>query len=349
MSADTIKINLLLGLSLILAAPLYFVCADTITLVNGDRLSGRLSVQQGKRLKIATDLVGEVSIDWSNVQSIQLDNPAFLQFDNGESFSVLAVEIANEQLVYTAAADSQQHTLQAGGITGFSSEAWLQNKQGVWSGNVNLSLKSERGNDNSEFIDLDFNVRFRRKDDRWRIKGEWDRDIELENPGNESRTSSDKWSLVTSYDYFFSKKQYLTSILAFESNASADIDLRAAVGPMYGYQFYESKPRNMLAEVGFILLDQNYHDSDDSTIFRPSWRFEFDQYILENHLQFYHEQLGALDTESGLSLRTMTGLRLPVKRAALISLEIKLDYDDDPVNDNETTDTTTRLKFGYKW
>ncbi|MCJ7750748.1 MAG: hypothetical protein MUQ65_06595, partial [Armatimonadetes bacterium] len=59
-------------------------CADTITMSNGDRLSGVVVTMQQGSLLLKTDYAGEVQLDWSQVQELALDEPLPMRLTGGE-------------------------------------------------------------------------------------------------------------------------------------------------------------------------------------------------------------------------------------------------------------------------
>ena len=80
--------------------------------------------------------------------------------------------------------------------------------------------------------------------------------------------------------------------MGLEQDALADLNLRTTVGPYIGYQFYESRPLNLLAEFGVLWVDEDYVGAQDDRSWQPAWHIKFDKYIYKNALQFYHEHNG---------------------------------------------------------
>ena len=137
-----------------------------------------------------------------------------------------------------------------------------------------------------------------------------------------------------------------------EADALSKLELRATLGPMYGYQFYESKPLNLLTELGLLWIDENYEDSvDNDTFMQPAWHLIFDKYFYDNQMQFYHEQYGSISVNSTdrWLIRSWTGFRIPTRSALGFSIEYKIEYDSDPISENDSTESTFRLKVGYDW
>ena len=104
-------------------------------------------------------------------------------------------------------------TMSAEEIVGLNPEAWMKNESGEWTGEVNVALKSERGNGDADYADVDFDITYRRKDDRFRAKGEWDYDVKIKDNTGQDLTEKDEWSITGTYDYFFNKSFYILKSL----------------------------------------------------------------------------------------------------------------------------------------
>ncbi len=52
-------------------APL--LIADTVVLVNGDRITGAVKRLEDGKLTLISDLLGTVRVDWSDIESVQSD------------------------------------------------------------------------------------------------------------------------------------------------------------------------------------------------------------------------------------------------------------------------------------
>ena len=298
-----------------------------------------------------SEYAGKLRIRWEYIANLVVDKPANLLFDTGETIPVYSVEIGDGQIVYRSAEDHEIHTMDAYGIVGANPRAWINNEEGLWEGRVNIALKSDRGNGDADFADLDFDMQYRRIGDRFRLYGEWEHDIKIKDDKSE-QVSKNEWLVNSSYDYFLGKKNYISILMIAESDELSDLDLRTTLGPLYGYQFYESKPLNLLTELGVTWIDENYDDPvNDDSFLQPTWHLVFDKYFYDNQMQFYHEQYGSISVNSTdrWLIRSWTGFRIPTRSSLGFSIEYKVEYNSDPVGENDSTESTFRLKVGYDW
>jgi hypothetical protein len=200
------KISCLSTLVFCIGFPFFQANADTLTLINGDHLTGKLIEREGKRLQFKTEYAGKIRVKWEHVRSLEIDEPALLLFDTGETKSVLSVEVKEQEVTYRDAGDNKLHTLQAHEIVGISPESWMKNDSGIWDGRVNLSIKSDRGNGGGDFADFDADITYQRLIDRVRVRGEWEQDTKVKDKTREIKVIKDKWLLNGSYNYFINKK-----------------------------------------------------------------------------------------------------------------------------------------------
>jgi putative salt-induced outer membrane protein len=61
--------------------------ADQITMINGDRLSGRIQRLEGGKLLLLTDMAGALTLPWSNVGSIVSTQPLYVILKDGLVFT----------------------------------------------------------------------------------------------------------------------------------------------------------------------------------------------------------------------------------------------------------------------
>lgn len=71
------KIARIVKIAAILLATVSGTRADTITLRNGDHLSGTIVTSEGKGLTLKTDYAGEIKIKWAAVKEVSSEQGIF--------------------------------------------------------------------------------------------------------------------------------------------------------------------------------------------------------------------------------------------------------------------------------
>jgi len=327
------------------------VWSDEVTLLNGNTIDGEFKELQEQVIKFDTTYLGLLTIQVAHISKLVLDEPMGILLESGESISVQVIELEEGQLSAYESADGERAETELVDVVGMSDQKLSEIKKGVWKGQVNLAARTESGNGDRDVVNLDFDVQYRRPGDRFRLSGEWDRDkSESPNTGL-TLTIRDEWLISGYYDYFIDDKRYITGILSFESDETEGLDLRSTIGPLYGYQFYESLERNLLLEAGLLWVKEEYRNFDEETFWKPAWHLKYDQLFFETPIQLYHEQFGTV-TASGDTrwlVRASTGFRIPVRRSLQFGIEHRLEYDSEPVGNVDELESTLSIKLGYVW
>jgi putative salt-induced outer membrane protein YdiY len=126
--------------------------AETVTLANGDRITGKISDSDGKTLTLTTDYAGDVKIKWESIKELVADKPLYITTSDKKTVTGTVMPAAKTLTVHTAAGESVE--VDYGKITAIrtakSETAFEKSQHPTWkqdwkgSGTVGLSLA--RGN-----------------------------------------------------------------------------------------------------------------------------------------------------------------------------------------------------------
>lgn len=321
------------------------IAEDVVIISNGDRLSGEVQSMTKSTLKLKTAYAGTLTIQWDRIHELKLDNPETMILEDKSVIEASSVVLHGETMSVKDSSKSRTVTVDSSKVVEIAPESWRLGKGGKFSGNVNVAAQIESGNSETEELDVDYDMTYRRIHDRFHSFGE----LELDS-SNDTQTKQD-WSATTKYDRFINDKLYYSFVLGFKQEKFADLHLRTTLGPSIGYQFIESEAKNLLAEVGILWINENFIEDEDQSFWGPGWRIDYDRMLLKDRVQFYHRQLGSqsVSSEGGLLWRAWTGLRFPVWNGLVLSTESVIEYDSAPAAGADTTDHTFRLKLGYQW
>jgi len=131
----------------------------------------------------------------------------------------------------------------------------------------------------------------------------------------------------------------------------ADLNLRTSVGPLVGYQWFESKEINLRTSTGISYVKEDFINQPNDDYVALPWSIDFDKYLFGDFMQFYHKQTGFwnLEDTGDVNLDTWTGLRFPLVLGLVATTEIKVEYDSGAAEGADEVDTTYSLKLGYQW
>jgi hypothetical protein len=321
------------------------VQADELTMKNGSRLVGEVVTSESGHIVFNTPFAGEIKIATENVLEVRTVKPVTLKMADGTIYKDklivstehgIAVRNEGETPIYFKAED----------VALVNPEPWLLGEGYKWFGQMNAALSMERGNTDSDEYDLDFTSSWRSLDDRYILKGMYERDA------SSGVRDKNQWRIRGKYDRFSNQdtNNYFGGQLVFYQDEFADLDLRTTVGPYIGRLFFESSRLSLSGEVGAVYVDEAFDLAEDSDFVGGNWEVSMTSDIIPK-TELYATQIGIVnfDQIDGVLIDTVIGLRFPLIAGLQTAFEIKLEYDGGAVDDVDELDQTYNFKLGYTW
>lgn len=140
------------------------VFADTITLKNGDRVTGTVVSSDGKEVVFKTDYAGEIKVQVSAIQSLTSDKTLYVVNSDKKTVSGTATLQGSDVVVATKTAGNV--TVPVATVTTIRDEAsqaayeaslhpsWKKN----WAGGLNVGFSLARGNSETTNLGIGFNA-----------------------------------------------------------------------------------------------------------------------------------------------------------------------------------------------
>ena len=340
----------LFGLFLFLSAALISAQpsrADELIMKDGSRLIGEVVKRENGTLEYKTSYAGVIKVNWNEVAELRADKPMQLMLDDDSTLTARQIKSSDEGLILDPdiEPDLSVPSLAQEELAYINPAPWRTGEGYKLDGRINFALERERGNSDSDEIDVDGELIWRFKDDRVKMFGE----LEYDRTNNEKTT--DKWKLNSAYHHFFREQWYAGAFLGFEHDQFADLNLRSIIGPVMGYQWFEGRLMNLSTEIGPMYVDEDFDNDPDDDYPALGWHMNFDRYLFQEFMQVYHRQNGLwnLDATSDVVWNTWTGLRFPLIWRFVASTELQVEYDSGSAEDADDMDTTYSLKIGYQW
>ena len=335
----------LLLLSALLLCAMAPVSADELLMKDGSRLTGKVVKKDNGILEFKTGFAGVIKVQWAEVSELHADEPVTVMLEDEEIVSATIIKNTEQATLLETAADVPASSIEPGELVFINPAPWRLGEGVRWTGRVNLDLKSQRGNTDSDEFDTDAETELRRKQDRFKLYAQFEKDED------DGTVTEENWMLSNKYDYFLNKKLYSGGVLMFEHDKFTDLDLRTSIGPHIGYQFFESNAMNLNADIGILYVDENFDVSEDDDYWSLGWQFNFDRFLIPERVQFYHRNDGLLDVgdSDNLTVNSWTGFRFPLYMGIVASTEAEIEYDGGAPGNVDKTDTTYRVKLGYQW
>ena len=320
--------------------------ADTVTLRNGDRITGTVLRKENDNLVFKTAYAGEIEIRWVDIAGLHTDEPVEVMLNDETSLNATfkptdepgKVTLQSGEIIRTAPVELDK-------IAYINPSPEVSGKGVRFTGRVNIGLNATSGNSETENLYVDAEMVARTKENRYTVGATAQRSSEDDNE------TADRTTLYSKYDHFLTEKRYLYANATFVRDEFKDLNLRSALGIGLGHQFIESKRKNLSLEGGLSFVNEDFISAADDQYLAGRWAVNFDQYFFKDRLQFFHkhEGLQSLENTEDLLVRSETGLRVPLSDNLNTSVQVNVDWDGNPPPGTEETDLTYLLNVGYNW
>jgi len=373
-------------LSLRLSLPLFAACAmhstmaDTVYVQGGGQLNGKILRKSGDTLYLHTDYAGEVHVQWSKVVAISTDSPVNLQLTDvpdgtrarlvqapdgkvyllpeGGRLAPAAPVPGNPALAATPPATSPS-TPAIDGVPpidavppiGLGKILYInplpeETAHGVsYAGHVTFSAAHTEGNSRSQHVNGEAELDARARDYRYSLNGKVNRASE----GGVLLTSN--WLLGGNYDRFFDPRHFVYGRTSLERDVFKDIERRATMGAGYGLQVFDTPATQLSLRAGPDYVATRKVDGSSDNYPSLGWGVKYRHKLEDSAMEVFHEQDGFWNIHNvqEVTLRTRSGLRMPVIAKMLASVELDVDWERTPAAGRKSTDSTLLFGVGYQW
>lgn len=239
--------------------------ADQLILKNGDRLTGKIVKSDGSKLVVQTELVGEVSVDLSAVNSITSDQPLYVTLADGRTVSGMLTASENKAELRSSTANPV--SVDRSTIRVIRSEAehlayerslnpgWLD----YWSGGADIGFALTSGNSDITNFTLGLGMTRETRKDKTTIYAAsvYNRD----STSGESRTVANTIRGGVRYDRDFKARWFGYGFVDLEHNGLQDLTLRLVPGGGIGYHAIRNE-RTKLDLLGGFAWNREYFKGD---------------------------------------------------------------------------------------
>ncbi|MFH1984447.1 MAG: DUF481 domain-containing protein [Pseudomonadota bacterium] len=316
--------------ALLLALPAA-LSADTLSLDNGDRITGTLVRAADGKVLFRTDWGKDVTVPAGRVARLTTDAPVYVEMPDGT----------------TASGRVFGRTAGSGNDFSLTGAALIQPEAPpavVFSGRANAGVSSEKGNTDTEKLNLDADLVARTRHQRYNVGGEYDREF-----ADDIKTA-DNWTGYGSARHYMTRQWYGYGSARFEHDELADLDLRTTLGAGAGYQFFESKDLNLSASAGAAWVKTAYGSAPEDDFPSAQWAIHYDQYFFGRAFQLFHRQDGfvGLEDANQWAVKTRQGVRVPITRGFNATLQYNYDWNNAPSpKAREKWDSKIMFLLGY--
>ena len=320
------------------------VAPDVVLLKNGSKILGTVTSARDGVIVVETDFAGTLSIDSAEIESVETQGSLVVQMADGIIIRDQPIVFDEKGMEVTSdTGDERSYTMSD--IQLINPEPWELGDGYKADGVLSFAWKVERGNTDTDELDLKVESFWRSLEDRYtlRANAELDKANGIKN--------ADNWKIIGKYDRFLNGPNYWGGNLALEQDLFADLDLRAYIGPYFGRQFYD-KPVFMLSgELGLAYVSEKFITAEKQKYPGANWNIGISSDYLGGNSRLYLDHVGIwnLKDTTDVILNTTFGVAVPVLRRFEVAAEIKLEFDSGAVENVEELDQTYSIRIGYAW
>jgi putative salt-induced outer membrane protein YdiY len=317
--------------------------ADTVTLDNGDHLSGTIARREHGKLVIKTTYAGEVKIDLKRIRNLQSDKPMTVVLGNNKrlygKITGDGAEITvqpTDQGVPRREPTGKVSNILPGIVTG---REWKK------SGHVNIGWSDSSGNTDVTRLHTDAEIVARRGKDRYTAGA-------VVNYAKDQNVESESNALAyAKYDRFFTPKWYTYTNTTLAHDKFRDIRLRDTLGIGSGWQAIASSHTNLALEGGLEYVHTDFYAAPNDQFPTVRLALRFDHYLIPDKVQFFHKSVGyvSLGTAKKSFARAATGIRIPLRDNFVATTEYDVSWEGEPTPGRASTDGLLLFTLGYKW
>ncbi len=315
--------------------------ADTVTLHNGDRLSGDLVRMEANTLWLKTTYAGTLKLPWAQVDRIDTDAPVRVRLADGTELDGQLQADQSRSLRIRIGSLAETAPLALDRIDAINPPRHINRT--VVRARASLGGNFARGNTDAQTVHLDGELVARNPSQRVTLDGE------LNDAAQDGVDTASNWRLGMKYDHFASERTYFYANTRFDHDGQAGLDLRSTLGVGVGRQLFERDDLKLSLEGGLSLVNEDYADEEDTRF--PGARFaaRYEQAFWDGRLTLFHKSdlLLSLKSLDDYLYQSRTGFRIPVGNGFSLGSQVNFDYDAVPAAGKGSTDTTLLFKLDY--
>lgn len=316
--------------------------ADIIVFRNGDRMSGRVMHKHNAVLVFETTHAGTINVNWNDILTLQTEKPVAVMIRNDETISRETLEAGVEGHV-TLKGSQRSVPLQDIAYINPTPE---QSGVGIlYSGRASLAATDTQGNTTNRRVYAEAALAARTRDYRYNLGAKFNRQQDF---GLQTASS---WQADGNYDWFLDKRTFRYVRSSFEHDRFKDINLRSTVGGGYGLQLAETPRTNISIRGGldYVTIDHTTAANEDYPAL--GWGLRISHRLDVRNIELFHEQDGFAQIANGsdVTLRSRTGVRVPIASRLTASVQLNLDWEKEPAPGRKPTDSVLLIGLGYEW
>jgi uncharacterized protein DUF481 len=318
--------------------------SDIVTLNNGDRITGEIKQLERGKLRVSTDRMGEVFVEWDDI--VYVESEYEFQFERTDGTRVVGrIGPTDEQAKIVVLAEGETVSFKHDNVVRIS-----QIENSFWSrvnGSANFGYSFTKASDVAQ-LNLAFRASYRTEKRSFSIDGST---ITTDDQANEFTQRSD---LRMNTTRFRRNRWFNAYLLGFESNDELGLNLRSSLGASLGRYIVQTNTSELALLGGLVGSSEALaNDVSSQENIEGLLGLEYSKYSFDNPTIDLSIRLSVYPsiTDTG---RTRAQVDASVRRELISNLFWDLSfyetYDSDPPSGSEsTTDYGVVTSLGWSF
>ncbi len=323
---------------------------DTVVTKDGSTIVGTVTAMGGGSLTVKTASSGDVTIKWSEIQSITTNSSHKIVTRSGSTFNGPLTTNGEGQIVVADPDVANPVPVSMANITAVNPPPV---KPITYSLVANAGLIINDGNTRNKAGNVFSEFLMRSKETRLLLRAAYN--YAEDSDGITARNGRGSMK----FDYFPTDRFFFYVSTLFENDKFQDLNLRTALSAGPGYQFIEKGDNpdtifdglELFAEAGIAYFDEDRRRGMDDNYVSARWAVKLDWDIVPGEITLfhYHEGFPSLENGQDIYITTEQGVRFKLMENLIAAIHVNWRWDNTPSAGLRRSDTTYMFNLGFTY
>ena len=316
--------------------------ADTVTLLNGDSITGTVTTISGGNVMLSTEHIGDLVIPAGQLTSITKEGMMRITTTSGAQLVGGLSNIDGQQVITT---DSGTQAVAIADLFEAAEDNVLAvAPEPTWTTTADLGWSLTKGNSDTESRSIHV--------DSIATRGKFEHRAFAYLDSEEAQEVTTRETIDAGYDlrYYFRDKWYALGSIGYFRDELKEIDSRYTLGAGLGYQFFDHAIASLSTDLGATMVVEDLAgESETNPALR--WGVDYFRWLRPGLVEYFygHEVLKILDSERGEVYKLNTGIRFHVSERWHANARLDLVHETKPPAGNHKSDITYSVGFGMNF
>jgi putative salt-induced outer membrane protein YdiY len=305
--------------------------ADTLTMKNGDRITGEIQNIWDNEVVIEPvydDDVG-ITIDIDDIASIESERQFEIELGDGEKITatMLGSDSAGQQQIEV---DGEARPIQLAELY----ELDEIDDYYDWDSHIDFNASVNKGNTDSVNTKLFADTNLKLGDHRHIAN------ITFNREDQDGITTKDQDLLRYNYNWLYSDPWFFATSFSAERDPIKELDQRLVLGLGIGRDFINTPRTTLNAQLGGGVLTEKNTSGESNEVSVATWAFRYRHDLFNDDLGIFHDHsiTSYLSGRTNTIIKTSTGARYEITDLLYANLSLDYDIETEPAGDLAETD-----------